>query len=375
MSSALQKRRRLLAGGVGIAVLSSLAGWVAASQVRSPAQVAADAAPPPPSAITAPVQERVLKSQIVTRGSVVATKTLQVGPPRTPDVLAAIATAVPVRPGDQVKPGQSVLEVDGRPVILLTGILPAYRDLRPGMTGPDVAQLQQALAQLSRPVSPDVKGRFGAGTAAAVRDLYRHLGYTAGPGLPASEVVYAPAADVRVQAVTVTVGDVITPDALTLSTGDLAVVSVLRPGEEGLVRPGMRADLYSEILDRRLAGSVREVTAHPPGALSQDNGPGTKYAVIAAQGQMLREFVGQDIRVTLVSGESHGKVLVVPVSAVFSTADGHTSVRVTDDSDRAAAHERTVDVRVGITADGMAQVEPLSGGELSAGERVVVGSS
>lgn len=375
MSSTLQKRRRLLAGGVGVAVLSSLAGWVAASQVRSPAQVAADAAPPPPSVITAPVQERVLKSQIVTRGSVVATKTLQVGPPGPAGVLASIATAVPVRPGDQVEPGQSVLEVDGRPVILLTGILPAYRDLRSGMTGPDVAQLQQALAQLGRSVSPDVRGRFGAGTAAAVRGLYRHLGYTAGRGLPASEVVYAPAADVRVQAVTVSVGDVVTPDALTLSTGDLAVVSVLRPGEEGLVRPGMRVDLYSEILDRRLTGSVREVTANPPGALSQDNGPGTTYAVIASQGQMPREFVGQDIRVTLMSGESRGKVLVVPVSAVFSTADGHTSVRVTDNSDQAAAHERTVDVRVGITADGMAQVEPLSGGELSAGERVVVGSS
>lgn len=44
----------------------------------------------------------------------------------------------------------TLLEVTGRPVTVLEGVLPMWRDFEPGIEGPDVLQLQEALARLGR---------------------------------------------------------------------------------------------------------------------------------------------------------------------------------------------------------------------------------
>ena len=66
----VRRRRRMVAAGLGVAILLAVAAWLAGNQVRSPAQVAADTAPPPPSEITAPVEHRVLSSDVIGRGTV-----------------------------------------------------------------------------------------------------------------------------------------------------------------------------------------------------------------------------------------------------------------------------------------------------------------
>ena len=53
-------RRRMVALVLGLAVLLAVAAWLAGRQIRSPAQVAAETAPPNPSAITVPVERQVL---------------------------------------------------------------------------------------------------------------------------------------------------------------------------------------------------------------------------------------------------------------------------------------------------------------------------
>ncbi|MFD0637284.1 peptidoglycan-binding protein [Catenulispora yoronensis] len=79
--------------------------------------------------------------------------------------------------GDQIRAGQVLVEVSGRPIIALSGAVPAYRDLKPGMDGPDIAQLQAALKQLGHDCAPDGAGHFGPGTKGALTALYTHLGY------------------------------------------------------------------------------------------------------------------------------------------------------------------------------------------------------
>ncbi len=113
----------------------------------------------------------------------------------------AVVTTDGLAAGAKVEPGDVVVAVAGRPVIALSGDLPSYRELAPGMTGPDVAQLQNALELLGYEIR-DPTGTFGSWTARAVSALYRDRGFEAiGPTgtsawtsvrVPIAEVVFVP---------------------------------------------------------------------------------------------------------------------------------------------------------------------------------------
>ncbi|MEV7726973.1 peptidoglycan-binding domain-containing protein [Streptomyces sp. NPDC087917] len=171
--------RRVVAGVVAGAVLMAVGGLLATVLVKSPAQVAAETGPPAQGALTAEVERRVLAQTVVMRGTVVADQSVDVAPqPRAGEGAGApVVTKLPVKAGDAIAAGQLLAEVSGRPVFTLKGTLPVYRDLRPGATGDDVAQLQQALRELGHPTGPDAKGVFGAGTKAALGARYRAIGY------------------------------------------------------------------------------------------------------------------------------------------------------------------------------------------------------
>jgi len=145
--------------------------------VRSPQQVVAESQPPPPSIMTALVERRVLRDTVVLRGTVRPQSTLVVTPAGR-DGGRAVLTGAWTQVGGTIRSGQVVLEVSGRPLILLVGAIPAYRDLRPGAEGSDVAQLQAALRALKYGVA-DRAGYFGEATKSAVAKLYADLGYAA----------------------------------------------------------------------------------------------------------------------------------------------------------------------------------------------------
>ncbi|MFB7358458.1 peptidoglycan-binding protein [Streptomyces gardneri] len=164
------------------AVVLTVAGVFAGTVIKSPAQVAADAEAPPPDVLTAPVERRVLRETVVLRGTVVAGQTVQVAPVVAGGEGATpVVTKTPVALGAAVRPGQVLLEISGRPVLVLKGRLPVYRDLKPGATGDDVAQLQAALAALGHGRGGDEQGVFGAGTKVAVTEFYASVGYDPRP--------------------------------------------------------------------------------------------------------------------------------------------------------------------------------------------------
>ena len=170
------RHRFLISLAVGATLLSA-AGLVASSRVKSPAQLAAEHGPPVPSTLTASVAERVLTKSVVLRGTVVAKSSLVVTPTAAQGASALLVTRTPKRQGDAVTPGKVIVEVSGRPLIALHGAVPAYRDLRPGDRGKDIAQLQKALKSLGY-ANRDPSGYFGSGTKRAVTKLYHHLGYS-----------------------------------------------------------------------------------------------------------------------------------------------------------------------------------------------------
>ncbi|WP_327383828.1 peptidoglycan-binding domain-containing protein [Streptomyces sp. NBC_01207] len=176
----LARGRRVVLAVVGGAALMAVGGLLATTLVKSPAQVAAETGPPAQGVLTADVERRVLAQTVVMRGTVVADQSVAVSPQgmRSGEGTgAALVTKLPLKAGDPVTAGQLIAEVSGRPVFTLHGAQPMYRDLKPGASGDDVAQLQQALRELGHGTGGDAKGVFGAGTKAALAARYRAIGY------------------------------------------------------------------------------------------------------------------------------------------------------------------------------------------------------
>ncbi len=181
MTTSNSNRRRIVATTALLAVVGgSAAAWVLGSRVQSPDQAAARAAAPVPSLVTAPVELRVLSSTVITRADVVPTVSTTVTAP-TLDVQggagSGIVTGVFVSRGDQVQAGDRVVEVAGRPVFVFLGATPAYRAMRPGMSGGDIAQLQVGLS--AGGCEAGGSGIYDGATKACVAQLYADGGYVA----------------------------------------------------------------------------------------------------------------------------------------------------------------------------------------------------
>ncbi len=161
---------------LGLMILSAVGSWVAGSRIVSPAEAAARTAPPTPSPILVPVEKRVLTSDIVTRGTAryglpqavsIVPSTLKVG--------VGILTTLPLR-NTQLSEGDVLLTASGRPVFVLQGNVPVYRDLVLDIKGDDVRQLEDALVRLG--FDPGTVDRhYDEQTSAAVSAWYEAAGW------------------------------------------------------------------------------------------------------------------------------------------------------------------------------------------------------
>jgi Putative peptidoglycan binding domain len=109
------------------------------------------------------------------------------------------------REGAVVRRGRRLFEVNGRPVLLFYGSVPAYRTLADGVSdGADVAQLERNLAALG--YSPGVvDDHFSASTAAAVGRWQDGLGLAQTGRVELGRVAFLPGRR-RVSSVTATLG-------------------------------------------------------------------------------------------------------------------------------------------------------------------------
>ncbi|MGZ6570918.1 MAG: peptidoglycan-binding protein [Solirubrobacteraceae bacterium] len=110
--------------------------------------------------------------------------------------------------GRVIKPGQVLYRVDGAPVILFNGTLPAYRDLSEADTdGPDIEQLKRNLRGLG--FDPDhqmtIDQTFDAATAAAVERWQESVGEAQTGSITLGQIVFLPGTQ-RVTAVDAQLG-------------------------------------------------------------------------------------------------------------------------------------------------------------------------
>ncbi len=172
------KRLLTLLGLIAFVVLIATGSWIAGANIQSPAEAAARTAAPSPSPILVPVELRVLSTNIVTRGSA------RYGFPQTislvPSLLKtnpSIVTTLPER-GKQFEEGDVLLTSSGRPVFILEGEIPVFRDLNLGTKGQDVKQLEQALERLGFTLGT-IDGIYDIQTAEAIAKWYASTGFEA----------------------------------------------------------------------------------------------------------------------------------------------------------------------------------------------------
>lgn len=115
-----------------------------------------------------------------------------------------VVTSVDVEGGGSLSAGDVLYSVDLLPVVVAEGAVPAFREMRRGVEGDDVAQLQAMLVELGFSESePD--GVFGGGTVAAVRAWEESLGVEDDGVVGLGDVVFVSGLPVTVAATDVLV--------------------------------------------------------------------------------------------------------------------------------------------------------------------------
>ena len=178
------KRNQIVAVMALVAVAALVIGLVAGRQIKSPADILAETASPEPSLITVPVELRELSHSVVVRGTVRANEATEVPVPSSPTGISIVTRSTKAA-GDEVKQGDVLVEISGRPIIALEGQLPVFRNLIPTLEGPDVAQLERSLQDLGYDPGT-VDDVYDLDTATAVEALYTDAGYSP-PEIPESD--------------------------------------------------------------------------------------------------------------------------------------------------------------------------------------------
>jgi hypothetical protein len=356
--------RRIVVGGA-VVVVVLLGATAAAFSLRSEPSKAASASPAPVA--TATVERRDLLDRESVEGTLGYGATRSVSSPR-----AGTITALPSL-GDVVSRGESLFEIDGRPVPLFYGARPMWRVLGPGADdGADVEELEENLVAAGyAPDGLDVDEHWSDATTAAVKRWQEALGQDETGIVAPGDVVFlrGPA---RVASVAAEVGAAAQPggEPVITVTGTTRLVSVsLDASKRALARAGeaVRVDLPDGgTFDGRIL-SVGTVAVTPESSSPDDNSTPTIQVDIALTHPETRALAGLDatpVDVELTRSAARN-VLAVPVGALTALAEGGYAVEVVS-----GAATRLVGVTLGPFADGWVQVK----GDVRPGAKVVVPS-
>lgn len=283
------------------------------------------------------------------------------------EVTSPVAGTVTVaaREGAAVGRGQALYELDDKPVTLLYGPVPAFREMRPGSRGSDVLQLERNLVALGFADGIYVDPRYDRATEAAVKRWQKSLNRTPTGRVGRGEVIFQ-------------------PDRVKVVTADADLADQVAPGDPVLTvastRPVVRARLEPDDASLTARGTKVEVTL-PSGRKEPGRVTGTVRPDDPEESEAAED--GITVEVTLSGGRSAGaeedpratasvrfvsesreNVLTVPVEAVVALrgANGGYGLQLVE-----GGGTRMVSVRTGMTADGRIEV---SGPGIAEGTKV-----
>ncbi|MCU7724241.1 peptidoglycan-binding protein [Actinoplanes sp. KI2] len=352
------KRTTWALAGAAVLVTATVTGGVAAA---SGSTEAAPATQDPAS--TATVQKGKLAATVSLDGILTYRN-----PYSAINHAAGTYTALPGG-GDKIGCGDVFYRVDDRPVLLLCGPVPAYRDLRGGDTGNDVRELNENLRRLGYPAATG--SSFTARTRTGLRALQHDRGAEVTGELGLDDAVVLPE-PVRIAKVSGVLGAAAQPGApVVQATSDTLEVRVtLDALQQGLVKAGCRARITLPG-NRSATGRVARLgrVAQVPDGQQTGAGGATVPAYLGlddpAQARGLDQAPVQ-VEITTAGVDS---ALNVPVTALVGKSGGGFAVEVV----RAGGARALVAVEVGLfdSSSGQVQVE----GDLHEGDHVVVPAS
>jgi peptidoglycan hydrolase-like protein with peptidoglycan-binding domain len=231
-------------------------------------------------------------------------------------------------------------------------------------TRQDAYQAALADADIAGPV-PDTKPAKDA-LDEAIADLAEARADVGSP-VPASEFLFFKVFPIRIDGVSAVRGDVAAGELMRVSGSRLAIDSSVSVDEADLIEEGDAVTIELSRLNVELGGTI-VAKAEVPGT----NGVGADEVYIEIVPDEVRaELNNTNVKITIpvATRSSGGDVLAVPAAALSATGSGDTIVTVEDDD----GATRVVTVTAGLSAPGgMVEVTPLDG-ELTEGDRVVVG--
>ncbi|MEU4545361.1 peptidoglycan-binding protein [Nonomuraea dietziae] len=233
-----------------------------------------------------------------------------------------------------------------------------------------VATAEQALRQ-ARSLSPvKLKVANARKDLAAARSLMAEYQRTYGTTIPPGELVFLPKLPARLHKAGVKAGENVDKTVATVTSSSFVVTGSVESTETDLLKEGLDAVIETS------SGKTYPATLTAFGekaALSTDEakpaegeeGMSSEPVLISPVSEKgLKGLAGTAVTAKVTVGATDTEVLVVPVAAVITSADGKARVRVEISPDRT----KDVEVRTGLTADGKVEVT----GDLKEGDRVVV---
>jgi hypothetical protein len=271
--------------------------------------------------------------------------------------------------GAVIDRGQTVAEVDDKPIPLLLGDRPLWRELGPGVDdGRDVELVESNLVALGIVSADDltVDQEWTSATTEAVEDWQESLGLEETGRLRPSDVVVQPAA-VRVTDQVAEPGGPASGPALTVGGTSRQVTVDLDATRQQMVQVGQKVEV--ELPDGSktngtvsVLGTVAETPTDDSGQDRPDATPTVDLTVTLDDPAAAGTLDQAPVKVWVVTSAATG-VLAVPVDALLALAEGGYAVeRVVPGGSELVA------VEIGAFADGWVQVT----GDVADGDEVVV---
>lgn len=267
--------------------------------------------------------------------------------------------------------GEELYEVDGKPVILLPGDVPAYRRLAYAEgPGDDVRQLEEYLSDAG--FGDDalvVDTEWTGDTTEAVQRWQESIGLDETGEIEVGQIVFWPT-PVRVDSHTKELGTGADGSVLRVTgTAERITVEVDADEREPFT---VEDEVEVELADGSLAtGTVTKVgpltAADDSSGMPGGDGGFTATVTVALSDEVATDAEpGSSVEVHLTL-RTAPDALAVPVSALLALAEGGYAVEV---DDGAATH--LVGVELGMFADSYVEVTPTGAGDLAEGDEVVV---
>jgi Putative peptidoglycan binding domain len=379
----------VLAGGAVLVAVAATGGVVVMSRATPATQAAQE-----PPANTVQVKKGQISAVVSLNGALTYRARSDGSPYSVINQALGRYTELPDN-GDKVECGDVLYRVDNKPVLLLCGTVPAYRDLYFGDVGKDVGQLNRNLhtlgydAKAGVDIDPD-DSAFTDKTVRAFQLLQHDKGLSVTGYLAIGDAVFLPES-VRIAKVSGELGGSAQPGAppggsaqpsaqpggsaqpgaqVLYATSDTLEVQVnLEASQQGEVKEGDPAQIALPG-NKSVTGKVDRLGRVAQAAAGQNTNAGA--AIIPAYIRLddpasAPELDKAPVRVDITTGGVES-ALSVPVTSLTGKSGGGFAVEVVRDGGR----RELVAVKLGMfdAADGRVQVE----GDLAEGDQVVVPS-